>query len=347
MLGVVASLPLEYVDAPDVKRLVDEIIDSLDLFHIVPQFVYCCRSKGSKSRGTVARIYGLGKIWQEVLLRPPAYVIEVISERYDTLNEEEKERTLIHELLHIPKGFSGGFRPHKGYINKKQVEKLHRALVEKRLLIDNEVDRIYRNTPLEEIPWNIETPPKALVELVESRKVKPCKTIDLGCGTGNYAIYLAGIGFEVTGIDISPTAIKIAKENAKKKGVKCNFLVTDVLGNLDEVKETFDFAYDWELLHHIFPEQRKKYVENVYRILNPKGKYLSVCFSEKDPEFGGSGKYRQTQLDTILYFSSEDELRDLFEPYFNIKELKTIEIRGKSAPHLANYAFMERKSRTK
>ena len=138
MLGVVASLPLEYVNAPDVKRLADEIIDSLDLFHIVPQFVYCYRSKGSQSRRTVARIHGLGKIWQEALLKPPAYVIEVISELYDNLSEEEKEKTLIHELLHIPKGFSGGFRPHKGYIDRKQVEKLHRALVEKRLSIDNE-----------------------------------------------------------------------------------------------------------------------------------------------------------------------------------------------------------------
>ena len=206
-----------------------------------------------------------------------------------------------------------------------------------------EIDKIYRNMHPAEIPWNIETPPKALVELVESGKVKTCKTIDLGCGTGNYAIYLANIGFDVTGVDISPTAIKIAKENAKKKGVKINFLVADVLGDLDEVKETFDFAYDWELLHHIFPEKRKKYVENVYRILNARGKYLSVCFSEKDPQFGGLGKYRKTPLGTILYFSSEDELRDLFDPYFNIKELKTIEISGKFAPHLANYVFMEKK----
>jgi SAM-dependent methyltransferase len=206
-----------------------------------------------------------------------------------------------------------------------------------------EMDSIYKNISLEEIPWNIETPPDALVELVDRGKVKPCKTIDLGCGAGNYAIYLASIGFDVTGIDISPAAIKIAEENAKKKGVKWNFLVADVLGDLDEVKETFDFAYDWELLHHIFPDKRKKYVENVYRIINPGGKYLSVCFSEKDLQFGGSGKYRETPLGTILYFSSDDELRDLFEPYFNIKELKTIEISGKFAPHLANYAFMERK----
>ena len=85
------------------------------------------------------------------------------------------------------------------------------------------MDEIYRNVPLEEIPWNIETAPDALVELVESGRVKPCKTIDLGCGTGNYAIYLASIGFDVTGIDISQTAIEIARENAEKKDVKCNF----------------------------------------------------------------------------------------------------------------------------
>jgi predicted metallopeptidase len=137
MLGEAASLPLEYVEASDVKRLVDEIVDSLDLFHVVPQFVYCYRSKGSKSKRIIARIHGLSRMWQEALVRPPAYVIEVISERYDRLSEEEKEKTLIHELLHIPKGFSGGFRPHRGYISRKQVERLHRTLQKKRLLVDN------------------------------------------------------------------------------------------------------------------------------------------------------------------------------------------------------------------
>jgi len=203
-----------------------------------------------------------------------------------------------------------------------------------------EMDEIYRNVPLEKIPWNIETPPDVLVKLIESGKVKPCQTIDLGCGAGNYALYLAGIGFEVTGIDISPWAIKIAKEHATRKGVRCLFLTADVLDNLNKVQGTFDFAYDWEMLHHIFPENRKKYVDNVYQLLNPKGKYLSVCFSEKDTQFGGSGKYRETQLGTTLYFSSEEELKELFESCFNIQELKTIEIKGKSAPHLANYAFM-------
>lgn len=58
---------------------------------------------------------------------PASYVIEVISERYDKLSQDDKEKTIIHELLHIPNGFSGGFRPHKGYIDHEIVENLHRT----------------------------------------------------------------------------------------------------------------------------------------------------------------------------------------------------------------------------
>jgi SAM-dependent methyltransferase len=205
-----------------------------------------------------------------------------------------------------------------------------------------EMDGIYKSIPTEEIPWNIETPPEALVSLVDTGVLKPCKAVDLGCGAGNYAIYLAGEGFDVTGIDISPEAIKIAVENSRKKNISVNFLTANLLGDLNEVNLTFDFAYDWEVLHHIFPDKRKRYVENVYKILNSGGKYLSICFSDKSPQFGGRGKYRDTRLGTRLYFSSEDELNDLFTPYFKIREIKTIEIRGKTASHLVNYVFMEK-----
>ena len=122
------TMPIKYEDAPEVKRLADEIAQYLDFFHVVPQFVFCVRSTGSESKRTIARIHGLGKIWQEVLNLPSAYVIEVISERYDKLSEAEKEKTIIHELLHIPKGFSGGFRPHRGYVERKTVELLHKKL---------------------------------------------------------------------------------------------------------------------------------------------------------------------------------------------------------------------------
>jgi len=206
-----------------------------------------------------------------------------------------------------------------------------------------DIDKIYRETPLGKIPWNVETPPEAMVELVRSGRIKPCKTIDLGCGAGNQAVYLAGMGFSVTGVDSSAEAIRLAGENASKKMVTCRFVVADVLGDLRVIPETFDFAYDWELLHHIYPEQRETYVANVYRLLNPGGKYLSVCFSENDTQFGGIGKYRKTFLGTVLYFSSEDELRRLFEGYFNIIELKTMKIKGKAASHQVNYVFMERK----
>jgi predicted metallopeptidase len=123
---------IKYAEAPDAKRTVDEIAEALGFFHVVPQFVFCVKSQGSKSKRTIARIHGLGKIWQDVLNLPSAYVIELISEQYDKLSEAEKEKTLIHELLHIPQGFSGGFRPHKGYIDRKTVELLYKKLQEKR-----------------------------------------------------------------------------------------------------------------------------------------------------------------------------------------------------------------------
>ena len=211
------------------------------------------------------------------------------------------------------------------------------------VMIHNKMEEIYQNLLPENIPWNMDTPPHALLELYDKKEIIPCKTIDLGCGLGNYALYLSGLGFDVTGIDISPTAINIARENAQKKSIKANFLVRDVLGDMGSIKETFDFAFDWELLHHIFPGNRMKYVDNVHKLLHSKGKYLSVCFSDKDPHFGGTGKLRATPLETVLYFSSEDELRKLFESRFKITELKTVKISGKKEPHIANYVFMEKK----
>ena len=80
---------------------------------------------------------------------------------------------------------------------------------------------------------------------------------------------------------------------------------------------TFDFAYNWEFLHHIFPKDREKYVQNVHKLLNWEATYYSVCFSEKDPQFGGVGKFRKTRMGTTLYFSSESELTSLFFLYFD------------------------------
>ncbi len=209
------------------------------------------------------------------------------------------------------------------------------------------IDRIYREKSLEDIPWNCETPPQLLVELVDTGKIKPCKAIDLGCGAGNYALYLASRGFDVTGVDFAPAAIRIATQNAESRGLKCSFLVADVVEELTRLKQSWDLAYDWGLLHHIFPDKRHKYIAGVRRILNPQAKYLSVSFSEKDTAFGSRAKFRKTSHGTTLYFSSKDELVQLFQPYFVILDFQTLEISGKFDSHIFNYAFMQRKPNPK
>jgi hypothetical protein len=96
-------------------------------------------------------------------------------------------------------------------------------------------------------------------------------------------------------------------------------------------------------MHHVFPEDRPRYIRNVHEILHPGGIYLSVGFSEDDPAFGGEGKYRKTPLGTTLYFSSEAELEELFTRHFRIDELKTVDICGKRNSHKAVMAWMTRK----
>jgi len=119
---------IEYFDAPDVKRRINTIIDLLRFDHISPESIYCIRSRGSRARRTIARIHGLSRIWQQVMELKPSYIIEVIAEKFDFMTAEEQEKSLIHELLHVPHGFKGGFRPHKGYVNGETVERWYRRL---------------------------------------------------------------------------------------------------------------------------------------------------------------------------------------------------------------------------
>jgi SAM-dependent methyltransferase len=205
--------------------------------------------------------------------------------------------------------------------------------------LHQQMERIYRERALEAIPWNDENPPGLLVDLVESGTLVPGDAVDLGCGAGNHAVWLAERGFRVTGLDFSARATELATELAARRGVKCRFVVRDVTGDVGDLEGAFDFACDWEVLHHVFPDLRPRYVDNVLRLLRPGGRYLSVCFSEEDPAFGGEGKYRTTPLGTRLYFSSEAELRDLFAPRFEIKDLFTTTI-GAHIAHRAVVAWL-------
>lgn len=102
---------LKWQEADDITSRINFLVDALKYDHILTHRIFCYRSEGSKSR-SYARIWGLNKIWQKALGQEPGYVIEVISEKFDHLSQEKKDEVLIHELLHIPKNFSGALLPH-------------------------------------------------------------------------------------------------------------------------------------------------------------------------------------------------------------------------------------------
>ncbi len=113
--------------APDIQNKVKDVVFKLRLDYINPENVVCMRSFGAQTRA-IARIWSLPKIWQKALHFEPHYIIEVVSEKYDKQSDAEKDRTIIHELMHIPKGFGGGLVPHLCFgkkINRASVEKLY------------------------------------------------------------------------------------------------------------------------------------------------------------------------------------------------------------------------------
>src|SRR3989344_2370912 len=121
-------MPIKYEKAEDLQQQINEI--AINLFpHVKLDSVVCLRSFGSTSRGTIARCHALGKAMQLALGRKGFYVVEVIHSRFDKMSEEEKTKTLIHELMHIPKSFGGGFI-HHNVVCHRNVDKLYRMLVE-------------------------------------------------------------------------------------------------------------------------------------------------------------------------------------------------------------------------
>ena len=111
-MSKVKTNKLEWEKAAEVKEDIVGILKVLDFPHINASRIFCYRTFGSKSRA-YARIWSMPKIFQNALSIKPAYVIEVLSKYYDKLDEDSKKRVLIHELLHIPRNFSGSLLPHR------------------------------------------------------------------------------------------------------------------------------------------------------------------------------------------------------------------------------------------
>ena len=117
---------IKYQLALDIQEIVNELIVLFP--HIKLDSLVCIRSFGSSSKVTIARCYALGKAMQLALNRGGFYVIEVISKKFDKLSNEEKIKTIIHELMHIPKSFGGGFR-HHDYVCDKNINEEYQRYI--------------------------------------------------------------------------------------------------------------------------------------------------------------------------------------------------------------------------
>ncbi len=119
---------LKYEVAHDVMDIAQDLVEKLGMDHIDLSRVVFMRSKGSRSRNTIARCHGLPKIWQKALGLRAHYIIEIISERFDDLGPEERVKVVLHELMHIPKSFGGGHR-HHDWVDERRVEKFYRKYI--------------------------------------------------------------------------------------------------------------------------------------------------------------------------------------------------------------------------
>ncbi len=138
----------------------------------------------------------------------------------------------------------------------------------------NFFDSAYKGIP----PWDIGRPQKEFVRLAEEGEISG-RVLDVGCGTGENALYHASVGFEVWGIDAAPSAIKKAKEKAKKRGIKVNFMAGDAL-RLQLLQNKFDTIIDCGLFHVFSDEERPIFAASLSSVLYPGGKYFILCFSE-------------------------------------------------------------------
>ncbi len=170
----------------------------------------------------------------------------------------------------------------------------------------------YEGTP----PWDIGRPQKEFERLADDGEIRG-KVLDAGCGTGENALYLAGLGFEVWGIDAVSTAIEKAKEKAVERGVTVTFLVFNAL-KLKLLKVRFDTVIDSGLFHVFSDEERPIYAASLSSALNPGGKYFMLCFSEHEPGAYGPRRVTQDEIRStfgngwIINYISEAELESTF-----------------------------------
>ena len=164
-----------------------------------------------------------------------------------------------------------------------------------------------------ELPWDTGTPDRHLIETIQDLAVKGAAILEIGCGTGTNAIWLARQGFSVTAIDISDTAIREARKKAGQLRVSLNLQVMDFMKGSPGLK-SFSFVFDRGVLH-VFDKPRKRslFAERVSRCLDEEGIWLSIIGS-KDAPPRDTGPPMRSALDIVK----------AVEDYFEILEMKAV-----------------------
>jgi cyclopropane fatty-acyl-phospholipid synthase-like methyltransferase len=157
-------------------------------------------------------------------------------------------------------------------------------------------------------PWDIGRPQKEFVELMRNGEISG-SVLDIGCGTGEHALFFAGKGYEVWGIDSAPLAIQKAREKAAGRGLSVHFLVMNAL-DLTRLNRKFDTVTDSGLFHTLSDEDRPVFVDALAALLSPGGRYFMLCFSDLEP--AGYGPRRIT----------EGEIRESFRDGWTINYIR-------------------------
>ncbi len=170
-------------------------------------------------------------------------------------------------------------------------------------------DDAYRNTP----PWDIGRPQPAFVGIVEKGEMKKGRVLDVGCGTGENAIFLAQNGFSVVGLDVAKNALQMAKKKAAERKAKVDFRVGDAL-SLDFPESYFDIVIDSGLFHTFTDEDRPVFAAEIARVVRNDGSYFMLCFSEKEPtDWGGPRRVTKKEIEQTFSPSFKiDYVRDVF-----------------------------------
>jgi methyl halide transferase len=166
-------------------------------------------------------------------------------------------------------------------------------------------------------PWETGQPSSELARVITQEKIQPCRVIDLGCGTGINAVWLAQQGFDVTGVDVTPLAIEKARQRAAAAGATVRFVLADLL-DWRENYEPFPFFFDRGCYHAVRQIDVRAYLRTLQRITAPGSLGLVLTGNAREPSPAGQGP-------PVV---SAEEMRAELEPLFEIVRLREFRFDG-------------------